>query len=179
MKVFGFAGYSGSGKTTLIDRLIPLLMRRGLRVSVIKHAHHEFELDQPGKDSWRHRKAGAREVLVSSARRWALIHENEGEQEPSLAQQLGRFSECDLVLVEGYKTAAIAKLEVHRAVNGKPWLYCADANIAGIVTDQIPRTSLPVFGLDEHQGIAQFIVDHARKFELSGAGEILGKRTDD
>src|SRR4051795_1578085 len=114
MKIFGFAGYSGSGKTTLIERLIPLLTRRAIRVSLIKHAHHTFDVDQPGKDSHRHRQAGCTEVLVTSSRRWALMHELRGTAEPSLHEQLKHLSPCDLVIVEGYKSEAIPKVEVHR-----------------------------------------------------------------
>src|SRR5438477_541351 len=114
MKVIGIAGYSGSGKTTLIEKVIPLLVGEGLRVSLIKHAHHEFDVDQPGKDSYRHRHAGCAEVLVSSSKRWALMHELRGATEPSLQDQLKRLSPCDLVLVEGYKAEPIPKVEVHR-----------------------------------------------------------------
>src|SRR5229473_750240 len=115
MKIFGFAGWSGSGKTTLIEKLIPRFVQRGLRVSLIKHAHHTFDVDQPGKDSWRHRHAGAAEVLVTSSRRWVLMHELRGAQEPAFEQQLERLSPCDLLLVEGFKFVAIPKLEVWRA----------------------------------------------------------------
>src|SRR5262245_25320525 len=103
MKTFGFAGWSGSGKTTLIEQLIPRFIRAGLKISLIKHAHHEFDIDQPGKDSYRHRHAGCQEVLVSSARRWALMHELRGVPEPSLAEQMKHISPCDLLLIEGYK----------------------------------------------------------------------------
>jgi molybdopterin-guanine dinucleotide biosynthesis protein B len=161
MKIFGIAGFSGSGKTTLIERLIPLLRARGLRVAVIKHAHHEFEVDVPGKDSWRHRRAGATEVLVSSAKRWVLMHENDGSIEPSLLAQLRRISDSDLVLVEGYKTAPIPKLELHRAANGKPWLHVTDANIAAVATDAMPDTTLPVFDLNDVTAIVNFLLAHA------------------
>src|SRR3954462_13984762 len=112
MKIFGIAGYSGSGKTTLIEKLIPLFTQRGLRVSLMKHAHHTFDVDQPGKDSYRHRHAGASEVVVTSSRRWVLMHELRGAQEPSFDEQIRRFSACDLLLVEGFKFAPIPKLEV-------------------------------------------------------------------
>ena len=112
MKIFGFAGYSGSGKTTLIEQLIPLFVARGVSVSLIKHAHHTFEVDQPGKDSFRHRKAGCTEVLVSSSRRWALMHELRGAAEPPLEDLVKHMSPCDLLLVEGFKREAIPKLEV-------------------------------------------------------------------
>src|SRR5918994_6629869 len=112
MKVIGIAGYSGSGKTTLIEKVIPVLVRAGLRVSLIKHAHHEFDIDQPGKDSYRHRHAGCAEVLITSSRRWALIHELRGAPEPLLSEQVKHLSPCDLLLVEGYKREPIPKLEV-------------------------------------------------------------------
>src|SRR5690606_34652806 len=114
MRVFGIAGYSGSGKTTLIERLIPDFTGRGLRVSLVTHAHHRFDIDRAGKDSWRHREAGATEVLVTSSMRWALMHELRGAPEPTLEEQLARLSPCDLVLVEGFKHASIPKLEVYR-----------------------------------------------------------------
>ena len=118
MQILGLAGWSGSGKTTLLTALLPLLTARGLRVSTVKHAHHGFDLDQPGKDSWRHREAGAHEVMIASSRRWALLHENEGE-EPSLAALLARLSPVDLVLVEGFKSYPHPKLEVHRPALGR------------------------------------------------------------
>jgi len=123
MKTFGFAGYSGSGKTTLIEQLIPRFVKQGLRVSLIKHAHHAFDVDQPGKDSYRHRHAGAGEVLVTSSRRWVLMHELRGEPEPSFEAQLEHLSPCDLLLVEGFKHAPIPKLEVWRAVTGEGLLH--------------------------------------------------------
>src|SRR5712692_6158366 len=115
MKIFGFAGYSGSGKTTLIEQLVPQFVMRGLKVSLIKHAHHGFDIDQPGKDSYRHREAGCSEVLITSSQRWVLVHELRGEQEQNLHYQLNRLSPCDLVLVEGFKKEPIPKLEIHRA----------------------------------------------------------------
>src|SRR3954468_4599249 len=136
-KVFGFAAYSGSGKTTLIEKLIPLLVGRGLRVSVVKHAHHGFDVDQPGKDSHRHRLAGASEVLVSSDTRWALMHELRGEPEARLPTLLERLSPCDLVLVEGFKTQAIPKLEIHRQAAGTPLLFPDDPYIVALATDTV------------------------------------------
>ncbi len=159
MQVFGFAGYSGSGKTTLIEQLIPRFVLRGLRVSLIKHAHHSFDIDQPGKDSYRHREAGASEVLITSAQRWVLMHELRGEEEPSLFDQLERFSPCDLVLVEGYKHAAIPKLEVHRPAVGKPLLHPTDPNIVAIAADAAVATRLPVFDLNDPEAIAGYICD--------------------
>lgn len=160
MKVFGFAAYSGNGKTTLIENLIPLLVARGLTVSVIKHAHHAFDVDRPGKDSHRHRLAGAAEVLVSSAARWALMHELRGQAEPELSHLLERLSPCDLVLVEGFKRGPIPKIEVHRVAVGTPLLFPEDPFIVALATDARITTGLPVFGLDDHVAIAAFLVRH-------------------
>ncbi len=157
MKIFGFAGYSGSGKTTLIEKLIPLFVKKGLKVSLIKHTHHDFDIDKPGKDSHRHRVAGCGEVLVTSEFRWALIHELRGEAEPALEQQLARLSPCDLVLVESFKNEAIPKLEIHRAATGKP-LLPADPNIVAIASDVAVETGLPRFDLDQAEEIAEFIL---------------------
>jgi len=163
VRVFGFAGWSGSGKTTLIEALVPRLTERGLRVSLVKHAHHGFDVDQPGKDSHRHRMAGCAEVLVTSAARWALIHELRGAPELALAEAIGRLSPCDLVLVEGWKRAAIPKLEVCRATLGKPLLHPGDPNIVGVATDAPTglSTRLPVFDLQNAGGIATFVVERA------------------
>lgn len=135
MRVFGFAGWSGSGKTTLIEQVVPQLVGDGLRVSLIKHAHHGFDVDRPGKDSYRHRQAGCTEVLVTSDERWVLMHELRGAGELTLAETLARLSPCDLVLVEGYKAAPIPKLEVWRAATGKPVLYPGDPWIFAVATD--------------------------------------------
>ena len=162
-RVFGFAGWSGSGKTTLIESIIPRLTARGLRVALVKHAHHEFDIDQPGKDSWRHRHAGCTEVLVSSRLRWALMHELRGARELTLGDVLDRLSPCDLVLVEGYKAAPIPKLEVWRPTVGKPTLHPSDPHIVGIATD-LPETvqaDLPIFALSDHDGIATFVHEQA------------------
>ncbi len=158
MHVFGFAGWSGSGKTTLIEQLVPRFIARGLTVSLVKHAHHEFDLDQPGKDSFRHREAGCREVLVTSAVRWALQHELRGEPELSLAGALQRLSSCDLALVEGFKGAAIPKLEVYRASVGKPLLHPHDPNIVGVATDQPLSAALPVLPLGDADAVATFVL---------------------
>ena len=164
-RVFGFAGWSGSGKTTLIERVIPRLVARGLTVSLVKHAHHEFDIDQPGKDSFRHRVAGCTEVLVSSSRRWALMHELRGADELTLGAALARLSPCDLVLVEGYKRSRLPKLEVYRAEVAKPWLHPDDPSIVGIASDVPPgpsaggRPHLPLDGYDE---IATFVAANAR-----------------
>ena len=135
MKVFGFAAHSGTGKTTLIENVIPVLVAQGIRVSLVKHAHHAFDVDHPGKDSYRHRKAGASEVMLTSARRWVLMHEVGDQPEPELPQQLRRMSACDLVLVEGFKKQPIPKLEIHRKAHGAPFLYPDDQHIVGIATD--------------------------------------------
>lgn len=158
MKVFGFAGYSGSGKTTLIEQIIPRFVLRGLRVSLVKHAHHLFDIDKPGKDSYRHREAGASEVLITSDQRWVLMHELRGEREPSLHEQLQRFSPCDIVLVEGYKHAPIPKLEVHRPSLGKEPLYPGDPNIVAVASDAALATTLPRLDLNDPDAIAEFIL---------------------
>jgi len=154
MKVIGLAGWSGAGKTTLLTRLIPLLREQGLRVSVIKHAHHKFDVDMPGKDSWRHRKAGAEEVLVCSGLRWALMHELRGAREPHLTELLKKLSRVDLVIVEGYRSEPHRKIEVHRAANGKPLLFPDDPAIAGIVSDVAVKTDLPTAHLDDTTAVA-------------------------
>lgn len=159
MKIFGFAGWSGSGKTTLVEKLIPRLVARGLRVSLIKHAHHAFEVDYPGKDSWRHRQAGCTEVLVSSAQRWALMHELRGAPEPTLQEQLARLGPCDLVIVEGWKFDPIPRIEVHRsgADARRPLLFPSDPHVIAVATDEPLDTRLPQFGLDDAAAVAQFI----------------------
>ena len=157
MKMIGLAGWSGAGKTTLLTRLIPLLCEQGLAVSVIKHAHHHFDVDVPGKDSWRHRQAGAEEVLVSSANRWALMHELRGAREPHLPELLAKLSRVDLVIVEGYKSEPHRKIEVHRAGNGKPLLFPTDPGIAGVVSDVAVETTLPTVHLDDIPGVATMV----------------------
>jgi molybdopterin-guanine dinucleotide biosynthesis adapter protein len=154
MRAIGLSGWSGAGKTTLLTRVIPLLREQGLRVSVIKHAHHEFDIDVPGKDSWRHRQAGAEEVLVSSSNRWALMHELRGAREPRLPELLAKMSRVDLVIVEGYKSEPHRKIEVHRAANGKPLLFRDDAAIVGVVSDVRVETTLPAAHLDDIPAIA-------------------------
>ncbi|MEO8849979.1 MAG: molybdopterin-guanine dinucleotide biosynthesis protein B [Casimicrobiaceae bacterium] len=169
MRVFGFAGWSGSGKTTLIERLIPTLVARGLRVSLVKHAHHEFDVDAPGKDSYRHRRAGATEVLVSSANRWALMHEMRGARELTLVEAVVRLSPCDLVLVEGYKSAAIPKLEVHRRIVGKPLLHPGDAHVVAFATDEpsaFTGIPIPVLALDDVDAVATLVSVHALSLPL-------------
>ncbi|MBS0326232.1 MAG: molybdopterin-guanine dinucleotide biosynthesis protein B [Proteobacteria bacterium] len=172
MRVFGFAGWSGSGKTTLIEALVPVLLGRGLSVSLVKHAHHAFDIDHPGKDSWRHRQAGCTEVLVSSAVRWALMHELRGAAEPSLDATIARLSPCDLVLVEGYKTAPIPKLEVWRPAVGKPRLHPIDPNIVALATDDpaVRAPGLTMFGLGDLGAIAAFVVERAQPAPPAAGG---------
>ena len=165
MHVFGFAGFSGSGKTTLIEQLIPRFIARGLRVSLIKHAHHQFDVDTPGKDSYRHRQAGATEVLITSDQRWVLMHELRGETEPGLAEQIGCLSPCDLVLVEGYKRAEIPKIEVYRRSAGKPLLYPNDPRIVAVASDEPVDTQLPQLDLNDPGEIARFILDYFAGFD--------------
>ena len=162
VRTFGFAGWSGSGKTTLIEKLIPILVKRGLRVSLIKHAHHSFDVDHPGKDSYRHRQAGAAEVLISSSRRWVSMHELRGGQEPSFEELVGRVSPCDLLIVEGFKFAPIPKLEVWRAVTGEALLHPKDPHIVAVASDTKIETKLPQLDLNDHDGIAAFIVNHQK-----------------
>lgn len=162
MKIFGFAGYSGSGKTTLIEQLIPRFAGRGLRVSLIKHAHHTFDVDQPGKDSYRHRHAGASEVLVTSSRRWVLMHELRGEPEPSFDEQVKHLSPCDLLLVEGFKFAPIPKLEVWRAETGEALLHPHDPHIVALASDARVDCTLPLLDLNDVDAISTFILAHLR-----------------
>ncbi len=162
MKIFGFAGWSGSGKTTLIEKLIPRFVQRGLKVSLIKHAHHTFDVDHPGKDSYRHRQAGASEILVTSSRRWVLMHELRGAAEPAFDEQLKRLSPCDLLLVEGFKFAPIPKLEVWRAETGEALLHPNDPHIVAIASDAPVETKLPFLNLNDHAAIEAFIVRHLK-----------------
>ena len=163
MKVFGLAGYSGSGKTTLLEELIPRLTAAGLRVSLIKHAHHRFDIDHPGKDSYRLREAGCSEVLLISDQRWVLMHELRGAPEPSLDEQIARFSTCDLVLVEGFKQTPIPKLEVHRPANGKPFIWPEHAGVLAVATpaatDLPADCPLPWLNLNDHDAVAAFILE--------------------
>ncbi|CAL79502.1 molybdopterin-guanine dinucleotide biosynthesis protein B, mobB [Bradyrhizobium sp. ORS 278] len=161
MNVIGLAGWSGAGKTTLLTRLIPHLNAQGLRVSVIKHAHHRFDVDVPGKDSWRHREAGAAEVLVASGTRWALMHELRGAGEPSLADLLGKLSPVDLVVIEGYKAGPHRRIEVHRSDNAKPLLFPDDPGIVAIASDVPVEAALPWAHLDDIPAIADLVRAHA------------------
>jgi molybdopterin-guanine dinucleotide biosynthesis protein B len=165
MKVIGLAGWSGAGKTTLLSRVMPHLVKAGLRVSVIKHAHHSFEVDVPGKDSWVHRQSGATEVLVSSARRWALMHELRQASEPRLPDLLERLSPVDLVVVEGFKSEPHRKIEVYRAANGKPLLFPDDPEISGIASDTAVQTKLPIVHLDDIPAVAAMMQSSAISLE--------------
>ena len=160
--ILGLAGYSGSGKTTLLEKIIPLLADYGLRVAVIKHAHHDFDIDQPGKDSYRQRQAGASQVMITSARRWVLMQELRDQAEPTLQECCARLAPCDLVLVEGYKHADIPKLEVHRSATLHPYLYTIDPRIIAVVTDQRvpPPLPLPVLDINAPQAVTEFIINH-------------------
>ena len=162
MRIFGLAGWSGSGKTTLLTGLIPELVARGLTVSTIKHAHHEFDIDRPGKDSWRHRQAGASEVMVASARRWALMRELRGADEPALDELVAHMSPVDLVLVEGFKRHPHPKIEVHRPSLGKPLIYPDDPHVVAIAADEVMAAPIPLLPLDDPGAVAGFLLDHLR-----------------
>ena len=174
MKVIGLAGWSGAGKTTLLTRVIPHLLDQGLRVSVIKHAHHSFDVDVPGKDSWVHRQSGATEVLVSSGKRWALMHELRGAAEPLLPELLRKMSRVDLVVVEGFKSEPHRKIEVYRAANGKPLLFPGDPDIAGIATDATVETTLPVAHLDDIAAVAAMM----RRFAIPVEDVLAANQTE-
>jgi molybdopterin-guanine dinucleotide biosynthesis protein B len=168
MRIIGLAGWSGSGKTTLITKLIPLLVARRLRVSTLKHAHHGFDLDQPGKDSFFHRAAGATEVIISSARRWAILHELREEPEWDLAALVKKISPVDLVLVEGFKRDKFPKLEIHRIANGKPLLHTEDPHIVAVASDSaVPAARVPVVDLNDIELIADLLLKHAVPVEVA------------
>ena len=165
MRIIGLAGWSGAGKTTLLTRIIPLITGRGLRVSTIKHAHHDFDIDKPGKDSWLHRQAGATEVLVASGRRWAIMHEVRDEAEPTLDALLTRLAAVDLVLIEGFKRDPHPKIEIHRPANGKPLLHPDDPAIIAIASDTpLSGVRLPVLDLNAADAVADFIQAHAAAY---------------
>ena len=163
MKLIGLSGWSGAGKTTLLTRLIPCLAQRGVAVSTIKHAHHAFDIDVPGKDSWRHREAGAQQVLVAAAHRWALMTELRGAPEPDLTALLRQLAQVDLVIVEGFKFDPHPKIEVHRGGNAKPWRHPEDPAIRAIASDVPPPEgcALPWAHLDDVERIAGFALEHA------------------
>ncbi len=162
MRIIGLAGWSGSGKTTLIKKLIPRLIARGITVSTLKHAHHGFDLDQPGKDSFFHRTAGATEVIISSAKRWAILHELREQPEWDMAALVGKMSPVDLVLVEGFKRDAFPKLEIHRIANGKPLIHPEDPHIIAVASDSaLPAAKVPVIDLNDIEAIADLLLKHA------------------
>jgi molybdopterin-guanine dinucleotide biosynthesis protein B len=162
-RVLGVVGWSGAGKTTLLVGLIPLLVRRGLTVSTLKHAHHAFDIDVPGKDSYAHRQAGAGEVLVFSGRRWALMHEVGAAPEPALADLLGRMSPCDLILIEGFKGEPHAKLEVYRPAVGKPALHPDDPDVVAVASDAAPGPGAPPWAdLNDLEAVAALVLAQAR-----------------
>lgn len=165
-RVLGIAGWSGSGKTTLLVKLIPLLVARGLRIATLKHAHHDFDVDQPGKDSYEHRRAGAGEVIISSSRRWAQMHELGTQRELSLEQLLRRVSACDLILVEGFKTERHSKMEVFREALGKTPLHLQDPHIVAIASDRpLPQASIPVIDLNDVEAVANQVTQRAEALD--------------
>lgn len=162
MRIIGLAGWSGSGKTTLVTKLIPCLLARGIRVSTLKHAHHGFDLDTPGKDSFMHRTAGATEVIISSAKRWAILHELREEPEWHLRDLVSKMSPVDLVLVEGFKRDPFPKLEIHRIANGKPLIHPEDPHIVAVASDSaLPAATVPVIDLNNIDAIADLLLNHA------------------
>jgi molybdopterin-guanine dinucleotide biosynthesis protein B len=170
MRIIGLAGWSGSGKTTLITKVLPRLIARGTRVSTVKHAHHGFDLDQPGKDSFMHRTAGATEVAISSARRFAILHELRDEAEWDLPDLLQKLAPVDLVLVEGFKRDAFPKLEIHRAANGKPLIQPDDPHIVAIASDTpLPQAKVPVIDLNDIERIADVLLKHATPLASAAA----------
>src|SRR5271163_4055349 len=178
MRIIGLAGWSGSGKTTLVTRVIPVLTGRGLKVATVKHAHHDFDIDQPGKDSWLHREAGASEVAIVSSRRWAIVHELGQEPEPPLGDVLAKLSAVDLVIVEGFKRHAHPKLEVFRAAVGKPLLHPEDDCIVAVATDApLPQAQVPVLMLDDISGIATML--RAEALPLDRIGGLEAARNSD
>lgn len=161
MIILGLAGWSGAGKTTLLAKLIPVLTARGIRVSTMKHAHHAFDVDTPGKDSYVHREAGATEVMVASGRRWALMHELRDNAEPDAAELIRHMTPVDLLLIEGFKNEPHDKVEIYRASNGKPLLSAGDLTYVAIFSDgPVPATQLPVIDLNDTGAVADFVVNH-------------------
>ena len=170
MRIIGLAGWSGSGKTTLVTKLIPRLIARGITVSTLKHAHHGFDLDQPGKDSFFHRAAGATEVIISSAKRWAILHELREEPEWDLRALVTKMSPVDLVLVEGFKRDAFPKLEIHRAANGKPLIHPDDPHIVAIASDTaLPQAKILVVDLNDIEAIADLLLKRAVSLSAAAA----------
>ncbi|CAI8269491.1 MAG: Molybdopterin-guanine dinucleotide biosynthesis adapter protein [Alphaproteobacteria bacterium UBA4588] len=164
---FGLAGWSGAGKTTLAEKLISSLVSQGFSVATIKHAHHEFDADVLGKDSWRHRKAGACQVIVSSAQRSAHFSEHRGT-EPSLERLIEQLGPCDIIMVEGYKSEAVPKIEIHRSETGAPFLYRDDSHIIALACDVIPENCpIPYFDIDDEAAIVAFVLALRHKTDLS------------
>ena len=171
MRLIGLAGWSGAGKTTLLEKLIPELVKRGVSVSTMKHAHHNFDLDKPGKDSWVHRQAGATEVLIASENRFALMHELRGAPEPKLADLVSKLSPVDLVIVEGFKRGPHPKIEIWRAANKKPFLHPDDPAIRAIAADEpLKDLPIPVVNLDDIGAIANIVLAEAQPIEKALAG---------
>ena len=172
MKVVGFSGYSGSGKTTLVEQIIVRLKTAGQRVSVVKHAHHAFDIDHVGKDSWRHRQAGASEVVIASDRRMAKMREFDVPGTPTVHALIAELNDCDWVLVEGFKHAELRKIEVWRACAAKPALYPDDRHVIAICTDspaQLPHpTQLPVLDLNDPDAVAEFLLCNPQRYEYAG-----------
>lgn len=160
-RIIGLAGWSGAGKTTLMVRLLPCLIARGLAVSTLKHAHHRFDVDVPGKDSFEHRRAGASQVMVASGVRWALMTELRTAREPTLRELLARMDPVDLVIVEGFKRDAHPKIEVHRAANGKPWMRPEMPGIVAVASDIPAPYDIPRAHIDDVEAIADLVVAHA------------------
>ena len=166
MKVFGLVGWSGSGKTTLIKKLIPEITGRGISVSTMKHTHHKFDIDKPGKDSYEHRQAGATEVLVVSDRRWALMHEVRDEPLPQMEDLISKITEVDLLLIEGFKTHGHTKLEVFRPSLGKEMRSLEDSSVVAIASDEdVPQANRPVLDLNDISAVADYILIHCGLME--------------
>ena len=159
MRVFGLAGWSGSGKTTMMERMLPEIIARDVTVSTIKHAHHHFDIDKPGKDSYRHREAGAREVMISSSQRWVMMHENRGDAEPDPDDLLARMSPVDLVIIEGFKSWPHPKLEIHRRGVGDGLLCTKDSTIVAVASDHaVTGLTVPVLDLDDTSAVVDFML---------------------
>jgi len=166
MRILGLAGWSGSGKTTLLAKIIPRLVARGFTVSTVKHAHHGFDVDTPGKDSHTHRMAGATEVMVASGKRWALMHELRQEDEPAIYELLQKMAPVDLVLIEGFKSARHNRIEVYREEVGKPPFHPENPHVAGIVSDTpFPDAGVPVVGIDDVEGVVELVLATAENLE--------------
>ncbi len=172
MKVIGLAGWSGSGKTTLVTQLIPALVRRGLSVSTMKHAHHAFDVDKPGKDSYQHRAAGATEVMIGSGKRWALMHELREEEEPDSQALMRHMTPVDLLIIEGWKKEAHEKIEIHRPSHGKPLIQPDDPQVVAVASDEdLPGLPVPRLDLNDIEAIADFVVTHCGLAEKAAARE--------